>query len=697
LATLPNLNKGVTKDPNPPGTDTQVSPIAIPDGTTLVTTKTTNETIDNVDQIIDYISGDNSPNFIPQEAIENLISNLADKENLANKGAISGYAGLDGSQELLLANFPAGFALDILRRNAANNALEFAPAVGAVEVFTWSAEHSMATFKLTAAASNDVVLNAPTGQSISIEINGVPMYSFNASQADFTGNSIINAVFITPTIASFINATHNHQTLAGGGLLDSTLALSDTANITYLNTANTWTSGLQNFSAVSLIIPTSAAPSVVTNGQIAYDSSVTDFTGGLIKFFGIAEQAIVSMPISQFTSPVDGFVVTYNATNDQFELQPGGAGTGDVSGPGASLDDAITRFDGETGKVIQNGVITIDDDANMQAIRSLQFTTFSSAPAGTTHIALVASDFHINTTTGNSIMMMVDDENEYDFTSTSANFNGNNLLLGAAYIQFTSISSPGVTGSATVGRLFLDNGNLNHTSIIRDGSIIDLEDTEVFTWSAVHSMATFKLTAAASNDVILNAPTGQSISIEINGTPSYSFNVSQADFIGNSIINAVFITPTISSFINATHNHSDAVGGGNLTNSALTIGVFSSITGIGVQTQTLDFGGFDLDNIQNTIYDLSASGTDVDFTEDMLQEISISADTVFTGTNYAIGKSKILKIITDATLRTLAFPAGWVFLGTKPVDQAASKTGILSLTSFTGVEAGVIAVYAVEG
>jgi len=47
------------------------------------------------------------------------------KENSANKGAVSGYAGLDSSQELLLANFPSGNALEVLRRNAANTALEF--------------------------------------------------------------------------------------------------------------------------------------------------------------------------------------------------------------------------------------------------------------------------------------------------------------------------------------------------------------------------------------------------------------------------------------------------------------------------------------------------------------------------------------------------------------------------------------------
>ena len=42
--------------------------------------------------------------------------------------------------------------------------------------------------------------------------------------------------------------------------------------------------------------------------------------------------------------------------------------------------------------------------------------------------------------------------------------------------------------------------------------------------------------------------------------------------------NPTIVTPTIASFINATHDHSDAAGGGNLTNTALTTGVFGAGT-----------------------------------------------------------------------------------------------------------------------
>ena len=85
MPTLPGLKKGITKDVTPPATDTQVSPITIPDGTTVLTTKLHNEIVDNEDQLIDYISGDNATNLIPQNAIDTLESDLANKQPINSK------------------------------------------------------------------------------------------------------------------------------------------------------------------------------------------------------------------------------------------------------------------------------------------------------------------------------------------------------------------------------------------------------------------------------------------------------------------------------------------------------------------------------------------------------------------------------------------------------------------------------------
>ncbi len=111
-------------------------------------------------------------------------------------------------------------------------------------------------------------------------------------------------------------------------------------------------------------------------------------------------------------------------------------------------------------------------------------------------------------------------------------------------------------------------------------------------------------------------------------------------------------------------------------------------------TTTIDMTGNDLDNIQNLIHDISTSGTDIDFSEDEVQTISISANTTFTTANRAAGKSKLLKITTDSTLRTLTFPA-WDWVSDIPANQAASKNGYLTLTSFSTTDAAITAAYQV--
>ena len=91
------------------------------------------------------------------------------------------------------------------------------------------------------------------------------------------------------------------------------------------------------------------------------------------------------------------------------------------------------------------------------------------------------------------------------------------------------------------------------------------------------------------------------------------------------------------------------------------------------------------------------SGVDFDFDSTaIVQTISISATTTFTGSNYGAGKSLTLFITTDGSERTINFPAGWIFQGTKPTTQAASKVGTLTLLCSSTTEASVRAAYAVE-
>jgi len=49
----------------------------------------------------------------------------------------------------------------------------------------------------------------------------------------------------------------------------------------------------------------------------------------------------------------------------------GGGGSGDVTGPGSSTDNAIARYDGATGKIIQDSGVLIDDDDNVSGAKEI--------------------------------------------------------------------------------------------------------------------------------------------------------------------------------------------------------------------------------------------------------------------------------------------------------------------------------------
>jgi hypothetical protein len=68
------------------------------------------------------------------------------------------------------------------------------------------------------------------------------------------------------------------------------------------------------------------------------------------------------------TSPTNGQSLSYNGTA---WVNATGSGSGDVVGGASSTDNAIARYDGTTGKIIQNSVVVIDDSGNVSGVNSI--------------------------------------------------------------------------------------------------------------------------------------------------------------------------------------------------------------------------------------------------------------------------------------------------------------------------------------
>jgi hypothetical protein len=95
---------------------------------------------------------------------------------------------------------------------------------------------------------------------------------------------------------------------------------------------------------------------------------------------------------------------------------------------------------------------------------------------------------------------------------------------------------------------------------------------------------------------------------------------------------------------------------------------------------------------------LGASGSiNLDFSLSAVRTMGpLSGAVTFTTSNLASGRSVTVRVENGGTIRTLTFPTDWVFVGRKPADIEADKTGVLTVTSFGSDDASCVAAFAVE-
>lgn len=116
-------------------------------------------------------------------------------------------------------------------------------------------------------------------------------------------------------------------------------------------------------------------------------------TSGTFNITNTAPDQVVALT-GAGTTTVTGTYPNFTITST------GGAGGGDVSGPASATDNAIARFDGTTGKLVQNSAVTVaDTTGNMAGVGTLSMTgeltyggvTLSNGVTGTGKMVLDAS------------------------------------------------------------------------------------------------------------------------------------------------------------------------------------------------------------------------------------------------------------------------------------------------------------------
>lgn len=103
------------------------------------------------------------------------------------------------------------------------------------------------------------------------------------------------------------------------------------------------------------------------------------------KAKGFSPTVITNAMDLDSSARADGYAIVWDETNGRFKFASvgsGGSGTGDVEGPASATDNAIARFNGTTGKLIQNSGIIISDADAMSGISTI--STSGNVGIGTT-------------------------------------------------------------------------------------------------------------------------------------------------------------------------------------------------------------------------------------------------------------------------------------------------------------------------
>lgn len=188
------------------------------------------------------------------------------------------------------------------------------------------------------------------------------------------------------TLAGLVNGANTLFTVSNGAYVTGTLVViqNDTVRVQGTDWSET-TPGSGTFTF-------STAP---TSGDVIQVSYITQSSGTGSPLTTKGDLYGYNTTNARIPVGTNGYVLTADSTQALgVKWAPASSGTGDLVGPSSATDNAITRFDGTTGKLVQNSAATIDDNGGITGmLLNLTGTaTVASATSATLDIFKTTAD-----------------------------------------------------------------------------------------------------------------------------------------------------------------------------------------------------------------------------------------------------------------------------------------------------------------